>query len=49
MWDGEGEKTAEEESTGDGMGWDGMSPTLVYNEPLKMKGRQLSHRQDGRK
>lgn len=41
MWDGEGEKTAKEESPL-GMGWDGMSPTLVYNEPLKMTGRQLS-------
>lgn len=32
-----------------GMGWDGIFPTLVYNEPLKLKGRQLSHRQDGRR
>lgn len=47
MWDGEGEKTAKKSPLG--MGWDGMSPTLVYNEPLKMKGKQLSHRQDGRK
>lgn len=35
-----------EKATEEGMGWDGMSPTLVSDEPLEMRGGNCPTRQD---